>query len=536
VTTEDFEREFLAIRARYREGCTARIREVRDLLAPVQADRDPAAGVKLVRALHRFAGSAGSFGFARLSELARAAEEAARAATGTLGPRDLGPLRHALTALELEVAREQQRGRFEDGASAEPAAPEPAPVRRVDPRPAIRFCSAELEARFGMALREAGYRTELCAETSATPFAVVARQDELTSCGQARVGHRIALLGSESFADRLAAARSGARSVLIEPVEDEDLVEALEEIRGGDGARPPRLVIVDDDEEQAREVARILGLEGMSVRWTTRASDALDVVREHRPDVLLTDLHMPNCNGFDLAAIVRQDPSLNSLPVVFMSADGDELLQRQAMRHDGDAFVLKSEALHVMTELIWRKTRRARQLEASMTTDGMTGLLRHAVFKERLATEVTRCRRQDLQMSCVMIDIDHFKSINDRFGHATGDRVIQGLGRLLRRRFRATDLMARYGGEEFALALLDVDPERAIRLVDDLRVRFERSSFPSPSGPVQATLSAGVSAFPEHGDRDALLHGADDALYAAKRAGRNRVMVHGSLSGHVASA
>jgi diguanylate cyclase (GGDEF)-like protein len=535
VTTEDFEREYQAIRARYREGCDARILDVRALLQTWEAGRDPDAGVKLVRSLHRFAGSAGSFGFKALGDLARAAEEAARAVTGTVEPLDATPLRNAVTALELEVAREQQRGRFEDAAPPEAAPVELVP-RRVDPRPTVRFCSADLEARFGMALREVGFRTELVGASAAPPFALVAREDELSACRDARLGHRVALLGSESFQDRLAAARAGARSVLIEPVDDETLVEVLDEIRGGDGARPPRLVIVDDDDEQAEVVARILRAEGMEVRWTTRVSEALDVVREHRPDVLLTDLHMPHCNGFELAAIVRQDPSLDSLPVVFMSADGDELLRRRAMRHDGDAFVLKSEALDVMTDLIWRKTRRARQLEASMTTDGMTGLLRHAVFKDRLATELTRARRQGIRLTCVMLDVDHFKRVNDRHGHATGDRVIQGLGRLLRRRLRTTDLLARYGGEEFALALLDIPPERAVRLVEDLRQRFARTSYPSPSGSVEATFSAGVSSFPELGERDALLHAADEALYAAKNAGRNRVMVHGSLSGRAASA
>lgn len=171
-----------------------------------------------------------------------------------------------------------------------------------------------------------------------------------------------------------------------------------------------------------------------------------------------------------------------------------------------------------------------------MTTDSMTGLLRHAVFKDRLDTEVGRCRRQDDALACVMLDIDHFKSINDRHGHATGDRVIQGLARLLRRRFRATDLVGRYGGEEFALAILQTTADRARDLVDDLRRRFSSLVFATPSGTLTATFSAGIATYPACDSRDELLVAADEALYAAKQAGRNRVRVYEPSSGRASGS
>lgn len=534
MTTADFERELRAMQERYRAGCADRVAEIRQLAARWLEERDTAAAQRLIRALHRLAGSAGTFGFDIISEHATQAESEARRLAGTLGAGGGSRLRSVVDELTEAVRRELK--------NPEPPAPEPggskaATKRRRDGRPIVYFPGGAAEARFGLALREAGFRTDtaLRSEDRGRVVAVVGTQPDLLQDPGPEQALRVALLPSESFEDRLAAARARAQTVLVEPVDEEALVQILEELRGDHIERPPRLVVVDDDPDVAKELARILELEGMEVRWVTRASEVLSVVREHRPDVLLTDLRMPHCDGFELAAIVRQDPSLISLPVVFMSAD-ESYVERASVQHDGDAFVRKGEALPTFVRLIRSKARRARRLEASLTTDGMTGLLRHVVFKERLDNEVARARRQGEVLSCVMLDIDRFKQINDVHGHATGDRVIQGLARLVRRRLRATDLVGRYGGEEFALALVQTPGDRALALVDDLRRRFGRLVFSSPKGSIQATFSAGVSTYPECDSRDELLVAADEALYAAKQGGRDRVVAYRGLSTRARSA
>jgi diguanylate cyclase (GGDEF)-like protein len=540
MSTADFERELLEMQDRYRDGCADRMAEIDRLAGRWLDGSDATAGAQLVRALHRLAGSAGTFGFSDIGSAASAAEVHVRArVTGAPRPEPVPP-RVALAALRAAIERATTVPRAETIALASPADHDlrvsgGGVPRKTDHRPVVQFLTETTEGRYGFALREAGFRTEAAnAGSKSAPFALVATQRELERAPEPAARVRVALLPSESFHDRLAAARAGAGTVLVEPVDEETLVEALEDLRGGASRRPPRLVVVDDDAAVAEELARILELEGMESICVTDPTEVLDVVREHRPDVLLTDLHMPHCDGFELATIVRQDPSLIFLPVVFMSADGREIMQRKARRHDGDAFVLKHEPLDAFVDLIRTKTRRGRALEASMTTDSMTGLLRHAVFKDRLDTEVGRCRRQDETLACVMLDIDHFKNINDRHGHATGDRVIQGLARLLRRRFRATDLVGRYGGEEFALAILQTSAERAHDLVDDLRRRFAGLTFATPSGTVTATFSAGIATYPACDSRDELLVAADEALYAAKQAGRDQVRVYDPPSGRAA--
>jgi diguanylate cyclase (GGDEF)-like protein len=132
-------------------------------------------------------------------------------------------------------------------------------------------------------------------------------------------------------------------------------------------------------------------------------------------------------------------------------------------------------------------------------------------------------------MAWAMIDLDHFKSVNDRYGHPVGDRVLAALSSLLRRRVRQTDTIGRYGGEEFALLLDGLGPENAVALVDRLRREFDAITFTSPGGsPFHATFSAGIAMLEPGMSFDRWREEADAALYAAKKAGRDRLVLAGS--------
>lgn len=160
-----------------------------------------------------------------------------------------------------------------------------------------------------------------------------------------------------------------------------------------------------------------------------------------------------------------------------------------------------------------------------MTRDGLTGLIKHASIKEALQTEWETVRRHPRSFSVVMLDIDHFKAVNDTYGHAVGDLVIASVGTLLRQHFRSTDKLGRYGGEEFALVLPNCSAEIAARLVNGLREAFAAIQFMGAGQRFSCTLSAGVidnQKFPE-ASPEALIDQADKALYRAKRGGRNRV-------------
>lgn len=159
------------------------------------------------------------------------------------------------------------------------------------------------------------------------------------------------------------------------------------------------------------------------------------------------------------------------------------------------------------------------------TTDGMTGLTNHRTFKDRGAHALDRCERSGRPLTVIMTDIDHFKKVNDTYGHSTGDEVLKAVAHVLRDSLRKVDIGARYGGEEFAVVLEDTTTEDAVRLAERIRERVEALSFDTDQGPFSVTLSLGVATWPRDGaGLDELIDAADQALYRAKRGGRNQVV------------
>lgn len=162
-------------------------------------------------------------------------------------------------------------------------------------------------------------------------------------------------------------------------------------------------------------------------------------------------------------------------------------------------------------------------------TDGLTGAYNHKYLLKRLREEVSASRRYSQPVALAMIDIDHFKAVNDTWGHPTGDRILIDLTDLIKRNMRDCDLLARYGGEEFALILPNTARAGAVTIAERLRASTDRHAFVTPGGRRRITISIGVAACPRDAeDRDGLVARADQALYAAKREGRNRVAAAGA--------
>lgn len=156
--------------------------------------------------------------------------------------------------------------------------------------------------------------------------------------------------------------------------------------------------------------------------------------------------------------------------------------------------------------------------------DELTGLHNRRYFNERLVDELERAKRYGTQFSLLFADIDHFKAVNDTFGHQVGDAVLASLGRLFNRHLRHSDIVSRYGGEEFAMLLLDTDKEKAVTIAEHLRVAIAEETVAHADAPVQVTVSFGVATYNEDGHSlEGLLGKADKALYCAKAQGRNRV-------------
>ncbi len=322
---------------------------------------------------------------------------------------------------------------------------------------------------------------------------------------------------------RLQAVRLGAAAFFTHPIDVDALLVKLDDLTALHTPEPFRVLIVDDEPALARLYAVILNQAGMETREVTDPLEVMAPLVDFRPDLILMDVYMPDCNGSEIAAVIRQQEAYVGIPIMFLSSESDTGKQLEAMRLGGDEFLQKPvEPRYLVSSVLTRATR-ARVLQNLMIRDSLTGLLNHTKTKEQLGIEIERMRRLGHTISLAMIDIDHFKNVNDTYGHATGDQVLRSLSRLLSQRMRQTDVVGRYGGEEFAVIMVGANAENAQRAIDKVREAWEQLPHFSNGREFYSTFSAGVAAAPPHKTAAALSESADAALYSAKDAGRNQV-------------
>jgi diguanylate cyclase (GGDEF)-like protein len=324
---------------------------------------------------------------------------------------------------------------------------------------------------------------------------------------------------------RLQAARAGGDAYLVKPVNIIGIVEKLDALTLQENPDPFRILIVEDESEAALYYSYVLEQAGMRTAIVNDPLQVLDPLIEFQPDLVLTDVYMPGCTGIELAKIIRQMEAFVSIPIVFLSAENNIDKQLRALQMGGDDFLTKPiEPNHLIASVATR-AERMRIMRSFMEKDGLTGLLNHTKTREKLNLAVERALRQKGELALAMIDLDHFKNVNDTYGHFSGDRVLTGLARLLLQRLRKTDLVGRYGGEEFAVILLDTDIKSASGVLNEIRESFSHIHHLSGNKKFNVTFSCGIAAFPHYQDAQSLSLAADKALYISKNAGRNRVTI-----------
>jgi two-component system, cell cycle response regulator len=306
-----------------------------------------------------------------------------------------------------------------------------------------------------------------------------------------------------------------------------------------------RILVVDDEPETAKIVRGWYKDEPYRILEAGDGEAGIQRAKTDRPDIILMDFMMPRLDGFEATRRLKADPATAGIPVILVSARREGPVKREGFESGADDFVvkpfqfddvdariramLKKRELFVALEQSNQELKASNaQLEEQATTDEKTGLANYRVFGQKLREEFLRAERYGTALSLVMLDLDDFKRVNDRFGHPAGDRVLREFAILVRGGARATDVPARYGGEEFAMILPHTEGERAERVAERLRAAVADFTFLDPEHRIRVTVSAGVATYPSTagiGSAEALVAAADRALYAAKKAGKNRVVV-----------
>jgi diguanylate cyclase (GGDEF)-like protein len=333
------------------------------------------------------------------------------------------------------------------------------------------------------------------------------------------------LSARDEFEARLGAVRAGSIAYINKPINIGDLIDKLDNLTSTKLMAPYRVMIVDDSVSLTAYYTAVLEQAGMIVKAVNNPLNVMESLLEFAPDLILIDLYMPECNGMDLAKVIRQLDAFVSIPIVFLSAENDLDKQLFAMGLGGDDFLTKPIQPQHLISSVTSRIRRSLMLRSFMLRDSLTGLLNHTAIKDQLDGLVAWAIRENKPLSFAMVDIDHFKQVNDSHGHSAGDRVIKSLSRLLKQRLRTTDLVGRFGGEEFAVILTDADGSTAVKILDTIRDDFSQLRHLADGTEFSVTFSCGVADISQFSDVTKLSDAADKALYKAKHAGRNKVVM-----------
>jgi diguanylate cyclase (GGDEF)-like protein len=538
--TGSWDEELAALSTLYLRESGGRIEDLDRVLDQLERDGSDARALQeLRRGFHGFAGSGTTYGLPAVSALGLEGERRCSAVgSGPVVAADLKGWREGVAALRREIA-----GAAPGGAAA------PAEAGRDVERPmaSVLVIQEEGAEREGLVRAlgqesfsvraaagldpEAGVRGRLpdaaivdAAGDQAAAFALVERLRAQPGGDRPVV---FVVGGQGGVLDRVEAIHCGADGHFAKPIDVLALVRRLRFLLDRESAEAPRILSVEDDPQQAAFLRTVLGSAGHELRVVEDPARLESELAAFRPDLVLMDVLLPGVSGFDLVRSLRQDERYATLPVIILTTQGELDARIEAARAGGDEHLVKPVSPALLLSTVAARVERGRFLRLLVERDGLTGLLTHTALLERARAVVAKKRRDPARESIwIMIDLDHFKAINDGHGHPTGDQVLVRLAGLLRARLRQADVVGRYGGEEFAVVLEDLIREDAARLVERLRAEFADIEHRSREGAAfHVTFSAGLAALEDGEGVSPWVSAADRALYAAKGAGRNRVVV-----------
>ncbi|TMA74386.1 MAG: diguanylate cyclase [Deltaproteobacteria bacterium] len=296
------------------------------------------------------------------------------------------------------------------------------------------------------------------------------------------------------------------------------------------GRRQKPLILVVEDDEDARMVLTELLRPRYDVDAVGDGETALKRAAELNPDLVLLDLFLPGMDGFGALTGLRRNSKTADTPVIFLSAQGDAETKSQGLSLGAADYLAKpfsEQELMARVDRTLKLTAQKEHFRALAQTDGLTGLPNFRSFHARLEEEVSRAHRYGHPLACAMVDLDGLKEINDKLGHAAGNRAIVALADAVREELRDTDFAARYGGDEFVVLLPQTNETQGAQFAERLRRRLVEVSQDAGL-PVRGSIGVAAVNAGELDSADAaedLLRRADEALYRAKRSGRDRVEV-----------
>ncbi len=299
------------------------------------------------------------------------------------------------------------------------------------------------------------------------------------------------------------------------------------------------VLVVEDSDTVRREIVQIL--KGKSIFKTFyEADDGLQgfkVLLGRKIDLILCDVDMPMMDGFKFISLVQSREDLRDIPIILLTGKEDRDSKIRGLEHGASDYITKPfdagelvarVKVHLKIKTLQDQLKQANELLLAIShTDHLTGLCNRRYLEETLEREFRRTQRKGNSLAVMILDIDHFKMVNDTYGHQQGDSVLCKVAAIFQRALREYDTAARFGGEEFIAVIPETSLSEAKNIAERIRGAIEGALFNVGVENIRITASFGISSFPAEGIRSAddLIREADKALYSAKVNGRNRVGV-----------
>jgi diguanylate cyclase (GGDEF)-like protein len=490
---------------------------------------------------HTLAGGLGTFGFTKGSQLARKIE---RLFQTELSQKEVKQLRKLVGALRQEIERSPEKPVSTTGT-------------HKDERPLLLVVDGDRELARQL-VSEAdlqGIRAEVATNLSEARKAIAQKhpnvvlidlsvsrttEDSLTLLAelskQTPPVPVLVFTAEDSLTTRIEVARLGGRAFLQKTVSPAQVLEAVSEVLQQVSSTQARVMVVDDDPQILATLRRLLEPWGIKVTTLDDPQQFWETLEATQPDLLILDIKMPQVSGVELCQVVRNDCRWGGLAILFLTAYTDADTVNQVFSVGADDFVSKPIVGPELVTRIINRLERIKLVRSLAETDPLTRVSNRRKSTQDLDKFLSKAQHHAQPLCFAILDLDRFKKINDRYGHATGDAVLRRVGELLLRSaalrssaslsLRAEDVVSRWGGDEFVIGMYGMTKFDGQQILMDVLESLRLEEFTAPDHTkFRVTFSAGVAQYPEDGTQvQSLYRSADAALYQAKKAGRDRVL------------
>lgn len=302
-----------------------------------------------------------------------------------------------------------------------------------------------------------------------------------------------------------------------------------------------KILLVEDSKGQAEATKSFLEKKGYEVTWAEDGLTAFKIAKSQKVDIILLDRVLPDIDGNEICRWLKLNQDTKGIPIIMLTvkdsvsdkvngleAGADDYLPKPYDEVELNARIYSCLRTKALQDELRQKNKQLEEMltrvETLAITDPLTGLFNRRRFESILSLEFKKATRYQAPLSCMMIDIDYFKEVNDAYGHRTGDMILKEIAGIIHKNIREVDTAARWGGEEFAVLIPNTTKEDAFQPANRILKTVSKHSFPDIGGR-HVTVSIGIADImdPAITNEEKLVHAADLAMYAAKRKGRNKI-------------